>query len=231
MASMPVATSSPIKRSAGEGEERKEGNSREASPASKRQKLDGSSSSGSGGKQARTVSPTKPDKVKAGSGLPKLDVAAAASRASDTAAGKSSEGTTPLFDTPTTPHPSREAAEKAKQEAEAEERERMQLLVSSFTEDQLDRYAMYRRGALPKATIKKVMQTITGTSVGHNVVIAMAGIAKVFAGEVVEEALKNLEDSGEGGQPLKPKHLREAVRKMRDRGAWVPKSKKSCPFT
>lgn len=104
---------------------------------------------------------------------------------------------------------------------------------------------MYRRGALPKATIKKVMQTITGTSVGHNVVIAMAGIAKVFAGEVVEEALKNLQDSGEGGQPLKyaphsnfsldetfcrPKHLREAVRKMRDRGAWVPKSKKSCPF-
>ena len=54
--------------------------------------------------------------------------------------GKSGEGaTTPLFDTPTTPHPSREAAEKAKQEAEAEERERMQLLVSSFTEDQLDR--------------------------------------------------------------------------------------------
>ena len=53
--------------------------------------------------------------------------------------GKSSEGTTPLFDTPTTPHPTREAAEKAKQEAEAEERERMQLLVSSFTEDQLDR--------------------------------------------------------------------------------------------
>ena len=52
--------------------------------------------------------------------------------------GKSSEGT-PLFDTPTTPHPTREAAEKAKQEAEAEERERMQLLVSSFTEDQLDR--------------------------------------------------------------------------------------------
>ena len=88
MASMPVATSSPIKRSAGEGEERKEGSSREASPASKRQKLDhGGSSSSSGGKQARTVSPTKDGKVKAGSGLPKLDVAAAASRASDTAAG------------------------------------------------------------------------------------------------------------------------------------------------
>merc|ERR1712192_269824 len=107
------------------GDEKEESSSKEASLASKRQKLDhgsssSSSSSGSGGgKGARTVSPTKPDKVKAGSGLPKLDVAAAASRASDAAAGKSAEGGTPLFDTPTTPHPSREVAEKAKQEAEA----------------------------------------------------------------------------------------------------------------
>ena len=90
---------------------------------------------------------------------------------------------------------------------------------------------MYRRAALPKATIKKVMQQITGTAVGHNVVIAMAGIAKVFAGEVVEEALSILEAAGEEGQPLRPKHLREAMRRMRARGAWVPKSKKACPFT
>jgi hypothetical protein len=62
---------------------------------------------------------------------------------------------------------------------------------------------MYRRAALPKATIKKVMGTITGTVPGHNVVIAMAGIAKVFAGEVVEEALKNLDEAGEAGQPLR----------------------------
>merc|ERR1712051_613662 len=114
-------------------------------------------------------------------------------------------------------------------EAEAEERERMQLLVSSFTEDQLDRYAMYRRGALPKATIKKVMQTITGTSVGHNVVIAMAGIAKVFAGEVVEEALDYMESCGESG-PLKPKHLREASRRLRNRGSYMPKTKNARLF-
>jgi len=111
-----------------------------------------------------------------------------------------------------------------------EEREKMQLLVSSFTEDQLDRYAMYRRAALPKATIKKIMQTITGCSVGHNVVIAMAGIAKVFAGEVVEEALNKMAVNGEAGQPVRPKHLREAVRKMRVKGTYMPKHKKLCPF-
>merc|ERR1711997_1333415 len=110
-----------------------------------------------------------------------------------------------------------------KDEIEEEERQKMQVLVSNFTEEQLDRYEMYRRAAFPKAAIKRIMQTITGCSVGHNVVIAMAGISKVFAGEVVEEALDYMEKSGESG-PLKPKHLREASRRLRNRGH-MPKTR------
>jgi len=134
-------------------------------------------------------------------------------------------------DTPTTPGPGQAgwiAAQERKREMEREEREKMQLLVSNFTEEQLDRYAMYRRAAFPKASIKRLMQTINGCSVGQNVVIAMAGIAKVFAGEVVEEALDNMEKSKEDG-PVKPKHLREAVRKLRNKG-YMPKTTKQCPW-
>lgn len=111
----------------------------------------------------------------------------------------------------------RESKEKSKKELEEEEREKMQVLVSNFTEDQLDRYEMYRRAAFPKAAIKRIMQTITGCSVSQNVVIAMSGIAKVFVGEIVEEALDVMEEHDETG-PLQPKHLREAVRRLRLQG-------------
>jgi len=169
---------------------------------------------------------SSPNKSRPTPNLPKLNVEQAAAH-SEQNAGSS----TPLLDTPTTPHPDGPAAqERNKMEQLQEDREKMQLLVSRFTEDQLDRYAMYRRAALPKTTIKRIMTNITGCSVGHNVVIAMAGIAKVFAGEVVEEALNNMEEAGESGQPVRPKHLREAVRKMRVRGAYMPKHKKQCPF-
>lgn len=91
----------------------------------------------------------------------------------------------------------RESKEKSKKELEEEEREKMQyvinldtitrifykhvqafqyvlfnrVLVSNFTEDQLDRYEMYRRAAFPKAAIKRVMYMFLRTYYTFNCII------------------------------------------------------------
>lgn len=94
---------------------------------------------------------------------------------------------------------------------------KLQVLVSNFSDEQLDRYEMYRRSAFSKVSIKRLMHSITGSIPSSNVVIAMAGIAKVFVGEIIEEALEvQRQESSNDSKltPLEPKHLREAHRRI-----------------
>jgi transcription initiation factor TFIID subunit 11 len=105
----------------------------------------------------------------------------------------------------------RDILKKKKIEQQEEESKKMQVLMANFSEEQLNRYEIFRRSTFPKSNIKKIIQTVCGKSVSANVVIAMSGIAKVFVGEIVELALDVKQKWNDQG-PIQPKHLREAHR-------------------
>ncbi|XP_003380230.1 60S ribosomal protein L12 [Trichinella spiralis] len=118
-------------------------------------------------------------------------------------------------------------SESSKVESESEQqtatevdvdRLKMQLLVSNFSKEQLSRYEMFRRSVFPKPFIRKIIQQTTGYAASANVVIAMAGIAKVFVGELIEEALDVRDLWKDSKEPLKPRHIREAFRRLNAKG-------------
>jgi transcription initiation factor TFIID subunit 11 len=98
-----------------------------------------------------------------------------------------------------------------------EMREKMKVLLDQFDEDQLRRYETYRRSGFPRSAMKKFIQGFLNQSVNPNFVIVMSGIAKVYVGEVVEEARKVMEEWGNDGALL-PSHIREAQRRLRKKG-------------
>jgi len=102
---------------------------------------------------------------------------------------------------------------RRKELLEYDDRQRMLRLVDAFSDEQVNRYEMYRRSCFPRNQIKRLMTQTANCSVHQQVCIAMAGVAKVFVGEVVEAALQVADEKNHEGALL-PSHIREAVRKL-----------------
>ena len=113
--------------------------------------------------------------------------------------------------------------------------ERLALISQFFNDKQMNRYAKFKESSLENRKkvrsankiecprIKRVVQNILGENmqISNSIQIALHGIAKIYAGELVEEAKEIMVDEEgerEKYSAIKPKHLREARRRMIQRG-------------
>ncbi|KAF8120456.1 TAFII28-domain-containing protein [Boletus edulis] len=94
---------------------------------------------------------------------------------------------------------------------QSESKDNLKLLMDNFSPAQYDRFEAYRRHALPKQAVRRVIQQTTGQQVSQPVAQIVAGFGKVFVGEIVEKARAVQARRSETG-PLSPDHLREAYR-------------------
>jgi len=90
-------------------------------------------------------------------------------------------------------------------------------VVEHFSESQQDRYEAYRRSALKDASVRKVMASVTPLNINKHTLVAVKGAAKLYVGELVEEARTVMDEQGETGV-IRPWHVREAYRRLKSEG-------------
>jgi len=66
-------------------------------------------------------------------------------------------------------------------------KEMLKDLLNEFSEEQIQRYEVYRRSTLPKAALKRLVQNILNQSVSNSMGIVVGGFSKIFLGEIVEK--------------------------------------------
>ncbi|KAI0983584.1 hypothetical protein GJ496_004426 [Pomphorhynchus laevis] len=104
---------------------------------------------------------------------------------------------------------------------EQDETNKLQVLFANFSEEQLNQYEMYRRATFPKSLVRRIVQSTLGiNNVSQNVIIAIAGITKVFVGEIIEKAIELRGNRSKG--PLLPRHIFAAYRKVSSRNIIKP---------
>lgn len=74
------------------------------------------------------------------------------------------------------------------QPRQLDQSEQLNLLLTNLDEEQMNRFEVFRRTSLAKNNIKKISGIITNQTVAANINLLLAGVGKIFIGEIVEKA-------------------------------------------
>lgn len=91
--------------------------------------------------------------------------------------------------------------------------QKIKEIVNKMSEVERERYGAFKTSKFSKSSIKKMMTSATESPLGEDFVIAMKSIAKVFVGELVEEARSLMTEEGQEGE-ITPKYLERAYKRL-----------------
>ena len=109
------------------------------------------------------------------------------------------------------------AYEAQEQSLRRSEAQRMRHILAAFTPEQLERYECFRRSYLNRKMVRRVVAATAGHTPKEAALVVIAGLAKTFVGDLVEEGKRVQAEQGDTG-PLRPVHVREAHRRLFARG-------------
>ncbi|KAG5418062.1 TAF11 [Candida metapsilosis] len=78
------------------------------------------------------------------------------------------------------------------------EEEQKRLLITNFTDDQMERFEAYRRSKINKPGIKKICNGVVGHSVSQVIATVVAGVAKSFMSELISKSFEVQERDNKG---------------------------------
>ncbi|OBA20778.1 histone-fold-containing protein [Metschnikowia bicuspidata var. bicuspidata NRRL YB-4993] len=84
----------------------------------------------------------------------------------------------------------RRLREQEEGEIEPDDDEKKRLLITSFSNDQMERFEAYRRMAVNKPGVKKICNSVLGHLIPQNIAVVMAGLSKLLLGDVITKAFE-----------------------------------------
>ncbi|ORY89889.1 TAFII28-domain-containing protein [Syncephalastrum racemosum] len=97
------------------------------------------------------------------------------------------------------------------------------ILLENFSNEQLQRYEGYRRSALNRTNVKRLVSHVLNQQCSQTMSIVVAGFTKVYVGEIIEKAREVMEEWGHTGA-IRPEHLREADRRYKKEKAGMARA-------
>lgn len=92
-----------------------------------------------------------------------------------------------------------------------DEEEKKKLIITNFSNEQMERFEAYRRMTINKPSIKKIFYNVTGHSISNSIAVVISGICKLYLGEIITKSFEMKKQNLKAKMLLEPNHSKNKI--------------------